>query len=526
MRGTGVDYRFYLDGTLQAGSRVQDWGVVRKEINSDGLFSSQWEIEIIDTDSLLANRVNTWKGGTHPVYYPTEVWSTNDGAVSWNRQWSGRIQSYSWRDGIYSLSSADELKSLANNRFLWNYEALGQIGAWSGSFVFFQSAAMKATFCPFGGTEGTGGERIKFNNTEVIPDTGTSIGRAIRENSTYTVRKGTWISSHTPNAGTLEIDPPLAADTAQYAYLYNREPLVFSGHPGTIIERMLTDPNVIWTPYQSSDFGVIGTESILQFDFLGTIEDEGTGGVAREIFEICSNIMADFYVGKTGTFVLDVWRPKKLWETVQGTWKEGTHIVEQGIHYFGDYTDVYTACRVEYRYDDNAGTYNGVVEGTLDPTSLHGLHRTKTIQSKWIKDRSEAQVICDRFLAYHKRGLVKYGIRLTPDVYNVEVGEDWLLINQGDVSRLASLRAYSKDFQNDRVDAELRDEEHFYKRGWAWWDVIGAGGGLVETVTNDSISGWGSVAPDMTNPCPGAEAGTGTVFRINVDRHGTVFVWW
>lgn len=554
-RGTGIGYRLYLDGVRYAGSRVSDWGVVRAELSESNLWSSNINLSIVDTDYNLWGTYNPYAVlhnqaspvGTHLLNLPLEVHSTIDSGDSYQRQWTGRVKSYSFEDGLFKVSAQDKLKDLSENRFLWDYTRAGTAGEWRGSNIYFTDVprfwgTLSDVFFPFGGTEGTGGEVIKISNSVITPDSGTSTGRVIREYPIYTVKSGTIING----TGTIQISPELH-DYNQTTFLYNRDTLSFSGVPSDIIYEMLCNSGDslgranIWTPYQTTEYLCKGTGGILQLNMEGTITDDKKGAVTRAIFDLCKVTMADFYVSVNstpgsdppGTFTYDVWSPRKFWEESFATYTEGSYILD-GFKFSESVDDVWSGVSISYAYDDALGTYTGNVKRTVD-IDYNSLDKIKEFETTWCNNSSEAQVLCDRWAAYYKYSSPEIEIPLTPDAYGIAQRDGLLITHRaGSVTdRMFEVRSYSKNFQSDKVQVTARDMEIFSnQRGYAWWgkaDGGGDGDSLLDQVSATSCSGWGyDYGAALTNPCPTIpnSEGTGTVFYVNTSRHGTTFVWW
>jgi YVTN family beta-propeller protein len=455
-----------------------------------GFEAGQWTCGFADTD------YNIW-GSLASLLNQKLRFSVRVDGSAWDSQFTGRVVDESVKDSSFSMVLIDLFEDVKNSYFIWDYEdASLRIDAISGSNVIYTDESdFQDGFCTLGGTQGTGGEMVKFWMDSVTAP----IGKKIHSLPGYLVKSATWSGG----VGTLELSiNPQGVGSGWYTFI--RQDLIFSGNPGQIIYDILTgtNTNLQWTA-DDIDMNLwgSGTNSSFLFDFSGTIEGNETanpGDVLQTLKELCQSSLSDMWFNASGEFSWAAWRPR--FPQTLYHYREGSQVSD--LEWSSNVSDIVTESIVRYAFqitDDYK--WGGEIKRNFPETvsTFNRLDRAGTLETKWIYNVDEAVVIGDRIGIYHKKGLPK--VSFNSPLFGL-VGTLASLIDI--TSRSGSLattpfeiRSIDIDFSRAIIGFEAVDATKKYGlKGFARWEDGSVSGTGVPSdrgtslVSGTSKSGW------------------------------------
>lgn len=570
-RGEDTYFAFFYGTNLEQvdwDDRVKSWSPLSRSIETwEGKFRiGDFSVTFADHDQALLGSFND----KSPINRKFQFRMSFDDS-DWKKLFTGKIQGRVDANNEITLDIKDLSSEIKNAKFVWDYQNFGTEisgvsyglvgsvwGGGQGSTIVINDGYGTKHIALFGlqhwrrrsmrivrsfydlniipDDSLVEGDFIKFHSASFASD---EAGATLADTPYYKVVSGTWIA----NKGTISFDRELEG-VNEGDSVYVRQDLEFEGNPGQIVYDILTGTNSN-ASIQDSDFDKtvwgVGTNVLNPLNFYKYITEEKEGAVVKEIEKICESALINFFIDEDGQIVVKPWQPLKLPDAAE-LYDEADQIEQQSFSLTHNIEDIYTRAKVRYGYDrsapDDDSKFAGEVERSFDSaaTKFDYLTKTRILDSEWLKYKEDSIVIADRILGRHKDGLKRASFKTSLHGLGATLGEIIKITHRtGDLSaHWFEVVGYNRDLGNKRVGLDAIDAEEIYQ-GYAWWginsDTDTDYGGLANTVTSTSCSGWGSRHHWQTpfdhtvNPCP--IYGTGTVKEMNVGRYGSHgFKWW
>lgn len=345
------------------------------------------------------------------------------------------------------------------------------------------------------------GDKIKFSSSDIG---NADAGSALYGNTAYVISSGSfYVRSGVGTFGTIEVSRNLI-NINEGDFIYKRSPLVFEGNPAEIIYEMLTCNNSTFGLSAGSinqDYYSVAKTSTTPMNFRKVITNEGSGAVLSEIKEISETLDGEFFFDRSGKWCWIPYRPAiRSIDVVVDFYdglQNGTDNIIGDVAFTRKLTNVYSSVTVNFAYDnletDERLQFRGISEATNSkvPETYNGYQSNKDINSYWIQDQNEADIVAQHFLDNHATAYAN--IDFTTSLYGLE-SDLYKLVNvthrSGSMTNM-KFRVMDIDMSlnDDRIGLELVEVRE--QTGYGLWTPVDAGSNTTHTVTGTSTCGWG-----------------------------------
>lgn len=454
-----------------------------------------------------------------------------DMPYTWNTQFSGKIRTTRWQDGLLTVTANDELRNLVNRKFVFDYECVGTVisgkqygivKAINGTSVMIDDMGniskieRKSKIRPnylnvlfqlglgikngvSGNWVGVGinagamvgelsksGEKLDAAFTQVfddnlIPDDTVFGANTIKfypnsisglaNNSSNPLNNRT---EYKVNGGTFvyglygTLNVEDSSGINIGDYLYVQRPLIFSGNPNRIIRQILTGTNIDY-PYNDSNFSDTFNSEL---DVLNNValykQIDFDSDPFKEIKELAESCQLYFYVDGSDKFSISSIDGKDI---LQNNSNIATYSDVTGniLKGFGYQQSTEDAYgKLIYKYAFSKDQYNRKKEFTNQGQFNSYV---KTVETKWVHNDDDAYVLGNRI--HKKFGTGYETISIPTTLYG-------LLNNVGDLIRVThrtgsitnktfEIVSQAKDLDSHSITFEAENVEYINSAGYGEW---------------------------------------------------------
>lgn len=306
---------------------------------------------------------------------------------------------------------------------------------------------------------------------------------------------------------------PVGGTDADTGHFFLQQNLTLSESPANLWRELFcgncVDPYFTMANIDAVTFAEAQTTTAFQ-SFSYRVDPKG-GKVFPAIKNIVESVFGLFAVNTESLFEIRPYGPKRIRVTPPTI--GSTDVIDAS--YTNDIEDYFNRIVVNYNYIHDDLDFHGRYEVKAPGWDFLS-DRAFTLDSKVIYNENNAYVFANRLLKRVNNTAPRLSITVPLKYAGALIGSLYSLQDPDTTTgtKIVEITQYSKDFSESKnvtlsgVDAEAL----YFRKGYAYWGTRTVLPG--EAVTSASDSGWGVNGPNGTTP------------NINVDIHGTSFVWW